>query len=212
MYGMTVTGSTYEDAVEEALAQIDLPRDALDFSEVGGLGEMIDDRRREETSGVTLRVAVRPEHVAEMARNHLSKILEFMDIEAEIRTVVDPDIVKVSVSAPASAILIGRNGETLDAIQHLINRMSAPARVGAPFVTVDVEDYRERRLARLEQIARKSALEAVDTDQEVEMEPMPRSDRKMIHMALRSNPTVNTFSRGDEGDRRVVIVPANEND
>ena len=76
----------------------------------------------------------------------------------------------------------------------------------APYIWVAVEEYRERRFARLGQVARRAAREALETKEEVMLEPMSPADRKMVHMTLRSNLAVKTFSRGIEGDRAIVIV------
>jgi spoIIIJ-associated protein len=211
MTGFTVTGTTHSDAVKAAVDRFGLPEDALSVKEVGGLGERIDDREDNlDRAGVTLQVIVKPDHVADTARLHLLKMLEFMEIHPEIRTVVDGDVVKMNLQSPDSAILIGRGGQTLLALEHLLNRMSTPPGLGGPFVALDVEDYRERRLAALERQARRNAREVVETKEEVELDPMPAADRKIIHMALRSNKTVRTFSRGEGGGRRIVVAPADD--
>ena len=207
MSGLMFTGATHEEALEQALRRLGLPKEALDVQEMGGLGERIDGREETE-EGVTLRVAIRPEHVADTARGHLLKILRLMNIRAETRTILASDIIKLKIRAPESALLIGRNGQTLEALQHIINRMSTRPGLDSPFVSLDVEDYRERRLTRLERIARRSAREALENKSEVELEAMSPGDRKIVHMTLRSNPAVRTFSRGEEGNRWVVIAPA----
>jgi len=210
MSGLIISGETYERAVEEALQRAGLPLEALQVEEVGGLGEPIDDRHTETPTEVTLRVTVKPEFVADTARGHLLKMLRIMGIHAEIRSQVAPDIVKLNIRAPESALLIGRNGQTLEAFQHMVNRMSTRAGVDAPYVTLDIEDYRERRLARLERIARRGARQALESKEEVELEDMSPADRKIVHMTLRSMPAVKTFSRGDEGARHVVIAPSED--
>jgi len=210
MVGLTVKGSSYDEALRKALEEVKLPEGALEVKSVGGLGERIDDREDGlDEQVVTLHVAVKPEYVAEKAREHLMKLLSLMSIRgAEVRTVLDPDLIKLKMRATNSAILIGRSGRTLEALQHLINRMACPPGIGAPYISLDVEDYRERRVQQLERIARRAAREALESREEVELEPMSAADRKIIHMALRSNHTVTTFSRGEEGERRVVVTAA----
>ncbi len=210
MNGLTVKGSSYDDALKKALEEAKLPEAALDVRSVGGLGERIDDRDDGlDDQSVTLQVMVKPEYVAEKAREHLLKMLALMNLKgAQIQTVFDADHIKMKMSAQNSAILIGRNGQTLEALQHLINRMATPPGLGAPYISLDVEDYRERRVQQLERIARRAAREALETREEVVLEPMSAADRKIIHIALRSNHTVSTFSRGEEGERCVVVVAA----
>ncbi len=208
MSSLTIVAKTREEAEEQALEQTGLPREALDFQDVGGLGELISDRMAPvQENEVTLKVSLNPDYTADKARTHLRKMLKIMRISAELLSTVDADIIKLRINAPDGAILIGRQGQTLDALQHLINRMTIPQGIDAPFVSLDVEDYRERRIARLERQARHGAREALETSEEIEMESMSRSDRKVVHMTLRANPAVHTFSRGDEGDRCVVISP-----
>jgi spoIIIJ-associated protein len=208
MSSLTIVAKTREEAEEQALEKTGLPREALEFQDVGGLGELISDRMapvREDS--VTLKVSLKPEYTAEMARKHLQKMLQIMRIQAELLSSVDANAVKLRINAPDGAILIGRQGQTLDALQHLINRMAIPPGIDAPFVSIDVEDYRERRIARLERLARSGAREALETKEEIELDSMSRADRKIVHMTLRANPAVHTFSKGDEGDRYVVISP-----
>ena len=210
MNGLTVKGSSYDDALKKALEEARLPEAALDVRSVGGLGERIDDRDDGlDDQSVTLHVMVKPEYVAEQAREHLLKMLALMDLKgAQVQTAFDADHIKMKMTAQNSAILIGRNGQTLEALQHLINRMATPPGLGAPYISLDVEDYRERRVQQLERIARRAAREALETREEVVLEPMSAADRKIIHIALRSNHTVSTFSRGEEGERCVVVVAA----
>ena len=210
MNGITATAETYDSALEEILEKAGLPQEALAIQEVGDLGERIDDKREPDSEsnsgGVTIRATMKPEYLADTARDHLAEMLGLMSMTFEVRTVIDQDLIKIKVSTPDSAILIGRNGQTLDALQHLLNRMSSRPGLAAPYISVDVEEYRERRLARLEQVARRAAREALETKEEVILEPMSPADRKMVHMTLRSNLAVKTFSRGIEGDRAIVIV------
>lgn len=210
MTGLTVKGSNYQDAMNKALAEARLPEEALEVKSVGGLGERIDDREDGlDDQAVTLQVQVKPDFVAEKARDHLMRMLSLMNVKgSEVRTVLEPDMIKLKMRAQNSAILIGRSGRTLEALQHLINRMACPPGLGAPYITLDVEDYRERRVQQLERIARRAAREALERREEIVLEPMSAADRKIIHMALRSNHTVSTFSRGEEGDRCVVVVAA----
>ncbi|OPZ20053.1 MAG: R3H domain protein [candidate division BRC1 bacterium ADurb.BinA364] len=208
MSGLFVSGEDFEHALREAVERAGLPREALEIQEVSDIGEPIDDRAARMQQSVTLRVTVKADYVANLAREHISRLLDAMEVQAEIRTIVGPDIIKLKMRAPESAILIGRNGQTLEALQHLVNRMVCKSGLECPFVALDIEDYRERRLARLERLARHGAREALESGQEIELDPMPASDRKIVHMTLRSIPNIRTFSRGEEPERRVVIAAA----
>jgi spoIIIJ-associated protein len=103
--------------------------------------------------------------------------------------------------------LIGRKGERLSALQHLVNLMLSK-RMGAwTRVLVDVEEYRGRRERQLHEIADRAAARVVETGRMLQLDPMTPLERRWIHLALRGNELVTTQSIGEEPDRRVVILP-----
>ncbi len=103
--------------------------------------------------------------------------------------------------------LIGRKGERLSALQHLVNLMLSK-RMGAwTRVLVDVEEYRGRRERQLHEIADRAAARVVETGRMLQLDPMTPLERRWIHLALRGNDQVSTQSIGEEPDRRVVILP-----
>ena len=107
----------------------------------------------------------------------------------------------------ALGALIGRKGERLSALQHLVNLMLS-RRMGAwTRVLVDVEDYRGRRERQLGEIARRAAERVIETGTMLQLEPMPALERRWIHLALRDVPGVSTQSIGEEPKRRVVHPP-----
>ena len=103
--------------------------------------------------------------------------------------------------------LIGRKGERLSALQHLVNLMLSK-RMGAwTRVLVDVEEYRGRRERQLHEIAERAAARVVETGRMLQLDPMTPLERRWVHLALRGNDQVTTQSIGEEPDRRVVILP-----
>jgi spoIIIJ-associated protein len=105
--------------------------------------------------------------------------------------------------------LIGRKGERLSALQHLVNLMLSRRTGQWTRVLVDVEDYRGRRERQLEDLATRAAGRVVETGKMLQLEPMPALERRWIHLALRNNPDVSTQSIGEEPNRRVVVLPRN---
>jgi spoIIIJ-associated protein len=103
--------------------------------------------------------------------------------------------------------LIGRKGERLSALQHLVNLMLSRRTGQWTRVLVDVEDYRGRRERQLEDLATRAAGRVVETGKMLQLEPMPALERRWIHLALRNNPDVATQSIGEEPNRRVVVLP-----
>jgi spoIIIJ-associated protein len=109
----------------------------------------------------------------------------------------------------ALGALIGRKGERLSALQHLVNLMLSKEMGTWTRVLVDVEDYRGRRERQLRDLAERAAARVVETGKMLQLEPMPALERRWIHLTLRDNPDVATQSIGEEPNRRVVLVPRN---
>ncbi len=107
----------------------------------------------------------------------------------------------------ALGALIGRKGERLSALQHLVNLMLSRRMSGWTRVLVDVEDYRGRRERQLRDLATRAAGRVVETGKMLQLEPMPALERRWVHIALRENPEVVTQSIGEEPNRRIVVLP-----
>jgi len=103
--------------------------------------------------------------------------------------------------------LIGRKGERLSALQHLVNLMLSRQMGTWTRVLVDVEDYRGRRERQLREIADRAARRVVETGKMLQLEPMPALERRWVHLALKANPDVATQSIGEEPNRRIVVLP-----
>ena len=103
--------------------------------------------------------------------------------------------------------LIGRKGERLSALQHLVNLMLSRQMGAWTRVLVDVEDYRGRRERQLREIAERAAAKVVETGKMLQLEPMPALERRWIHLALKGNAGVATQSIGEEPNRRIVVLP-----
>ena len=107
----------------------------------------------------------------------------------------------------ALGALIGRKGERLSALQHLVNLMLSKEMGTWTRVLVDVEDYRGRRERQLRDLAERAAARVVETGKMLQLEPMPALERRWIHLTLRDHAGVATQSIGEEPNRRVVLVP-----
>jgi spoIIIJ-associated protein len=107
----------------------------------------------------------------------------------------------------ALGALIGRKGERLSALQHLVNLMLSKQVGTWTRVLVDVEDYRGRRERQLRDLANRAAARVVETGKMLQLEPMPALERRWVHLTLRDHPKVATQSIGEEPNRRVVLVP-----
>jgi spoIIIJ-associated protein len=115
----------------------------------------------------------------------------------------------VVVHGLETGLVIGRQGQTLDAIEYLLNRIVSRDRDQGipPRVVLDVEGYRERRQESLEQLALRTAAKVRQTGRVEALNPMSPRDRRIVHLALESDPSVATRSEGDGHYRRVLVVP-----
>lgn len=141
----------------------------------------------------------------------LSEIVAKMGIEAQVSSnLTDDGRARLNIESADSAILIGRKGRNLQALQYLINRMMRP---GESETTeryiVDVESYLDRRRESLEEMARHFAERAKETGRDVRVKPLSPQERRIIHLTLQDDPDVRTFSLGTSSVRTVVISPKN---
>lgn len=143
----------------------------------------------------------------------LGTIIEHMGIEAEVAFKRDGENgARLEVKSPHGALLIGRKGATLGAMQYLINRMISQSDDGESLerVVVDVEGYLDRRRESLQELARDMAARAVDSGRSVRLKPMSPQERRIIHVTLQGDDRVRTYSQGEALYRSVVISPAGE--
>ena len=146
-----------------------------------------------------------PEEVAETAKEFLAGLLEAIGLEAEIDTAVEGTSAVVDVNGESLGILIGRRGQTLDALQELA-RTAVQRRLRSRVrLLVDVEGYRARRRASLADYARAIAERAKDRGTEIELEPMTAYERKIVHDAVAEVEGASSFSEGEEPARKVVV-------
>ena len=139
----------------------------------------------------------------------LSDLLKNMKIEAKVEAAETEDGLRLNIISDTDGLLIGRRGETLDAIQYIVSLYMNKDRKenGYRRVSVDTEGYRRRREETLRRLARKNAAQVARTGRSVAMEPMNPYERRVLHSALQSFKGVTTHSEGEEPNRRVIITP-----
>jgi len=167
-------------------------------------GEPRERRERSETT---------PEMIAG-GKEILETLIKHLDFEAEIRLSGEGSetVLNVAGTSPEAVEelgnLIGRRGERLQAIQHLVNLMLSRKLGEWARVTVDIEQYRGRREAQLRALARKAGERVRETGRAVQLEPMTALERRWVHMELQGASGLATESAGEEPERRVVVIPA----
>lgn len=138
----------------------------------------------------------------------LGRVLQAMDLDvrAELRS-DDKDETWIELTGSEVAILIGKQGQTLDALQYLLGIAATRASGQKKRLILDAEGYRDRHRQTLERVAHGYAREVKAQGQEAELEPQPARDRRIIHLALADDPDVYTYSEGEGDNRHVVISP-----
>src|SRR5580692_1226842 len=139
----------------------------------------------------------------------LKQILEQMGEPTEVRQIdVDAETVEIEIKGDGSGILIGRHGQTLDALEYLVNRILARRIKDAAPISLETESYRARRRQQLHRMALSMGEKAKREHKPVRLEPMPPRDRRVVHLALKDDPMITTRSGGDGIMRAIEIVPA----
>ena len=154
------------------------------------------------------RPAADESELAGHARELVARVIDAIGVDARIDVEEDAESVTLSCVGPNLGILIGRHGQTIDAIQYLANaimfRRHADDRKE---IVVDAAGYRARRRASLESLAVRSAERAVSSGEKVMLEPMTAVERKVVHIRLKDFDGVETTSEGTEPNRSVVVLP-----
>ncbi|RBW69146.1 RNA-binding cell elongation regulator Jag/EloR [Bacillus taeanensis] len=203
MRKVTVTGKSVEEAVVQALKQLNTVRDhvtinVMDEGKKGflGFGER----------PAVVEVALIPDPVEEAA-SFLKAVAFEMGVSLSIeRSRIDREVM-FRLSSEKIALLIGKRGQTLNALQSLVNLVANRYADGYIRITLDAENYRERRKETLEQLAKRLSQKAIRTNRNVVLEPMPSFERKVIHAFLKGISGVQTRSQGEEPNRNIVIIP-----
>jgi spoIIIJ-associated protein len=137
----------------------------------------------------------------------LSGMLERMGLEGEVVRVAEDERIEIEIAGPDAGRLIGKKGQTLDALQFLVNKVVNRFPEGRRHVVLDVEGYKDRRDETLVAMAHRLAEKAAKTGKIITISPMPSRERRVIHMALANCADVTTRSDGQGTDRRVRIIP-----
>jgi spoIIIJ-associated protein len=146
---------------------------------------------------------------AKPARDLLNEILTRMGLDhAEISYIPRPEGEYLEINGPDLAMLIGRHGNTLEALNLVFNNiLNAGVRNNRRYYTIDAEGYRARRADQLKSLALATLERCIRDKEPQRLEPMLPSERKIVHLALADNAFVRTESEGEEPERRVVIFP-----
>ncbi|MCR5837786.1 MAG: protein jag [Lachnospiraceae bacterium] len=198
------TGKNVDDAITNALVELELTRDKLEYEVV------------EEGSSGFLGIGSKPAiirarknaSVEDIATEFLKKVFDAMDLAVKLNIQVNEEegIVNIDLIGDDMGVLIGKRGQTLDSLQYLVSLVINKNNEKYLRVKLDTENYRERRKATLENLAKNIAFKVKRTKKSVALEPMNPYERRIIHSALQNDKFVTTRSEGDEPYRHVVVV------
>ncbi len=153
------------------------------------------------------KIVTLPEEPAARVRALLERIIAELEIDADVAVSEDLEEIRADVDGEDVGLLIGRHGQTIDAVQLLCYRAAFRGRPERKRVIVDAAGYRERRGEALRRRADMAAEDAIRRGGPVELEPMAASERRVVHEHLRDRPELETYSEGDEPNRVVVVAP-----
>ncbi|MEW6172994.1 MAG: RNA-binding cell elongation regulator Jag/EloR [Bacillota bacterium] len=204
MKEVVTSGKTVDEAVKAALAELKTDKEYVTVEVVsepakgifGFLG----------AKPAIVRVAVK-ESSGVKACTLLEKIIEAMELEGDVAFQEDEGCVNIEISGEKLGVLIGRRGETLNALQYLVSLAINRGDEGKKRVQIDVGGYRKKREETLQELAHKLAEKAKRRGRNVVLEPMNPQERRVIHMALKGREDIYTFSEGEEPYRKIVISP-----
>ncbi|WP_240415792.1 RNA-binding cell elongation regulator Jag/EloR [Paenibacillus periandrae] len=203
MKKLLVTGKSIEEAVQNGLRQWNTTEDRVKIVVLEqpsrGLFGLIG------TRDAKVELELIPDAVEETIY-FLQDVFRTMKLEVRIEKKLDNDNLELHLYGADLGILIGRRGQTLDALQYLMNIVANRYSSTHMRIVLDAENFRERRKKTLEELADRLAERVIRTKKEVILEPMSPHERKVIHAQLQDHAKVRTFSRGEEPNRRVVIV------
>ncbi len=146
------------------------------------------------------------------AQSVLAEILRLMELKATVEIGLGHETSKLNVKGDGLGVLIGRRGEKLASLQHIVNLMVVRRDGPQHRIMVDVENYRGRREDQLREVAERAAKRVLQSGKIIQLEAMPAVERRIVHVALLENPRIRTQSVGVEPNRRIVILPANQVD
>lgn len=204
MKSITVTGRTIEDAIKSGLQQLMVTEDRVKITileqPTRGLFGLIGSK------DARVEIELVPDPIDE-AIAFLRDVMDGMSLNAEIQTEdMGVDGQGIVISGPDMGMIIGRRGQTLDALQYLVNIVANRHAKEHIRIVLDAEQFRKRRRKTLEELAQRLATRVIKGQKEIILEPMTPQERKIIHSYLQDHPKVKTFSKGEEPNRKVVIA------
>jgi len=202
MKEIEATGKTVDEAVNKALSELGVEEDQVEIEVLndgskGILGLL--------TKSARVRVRIKPDP-ADIAFRLVSRIVSVMKIKVSIDIEHNDDEIRLYLQGSDAGLLIGRRGQTMDALQYIISLAVNKHTDRFTRVILDIEGYRKKREKTLKKLALKLAAKVKRTGKNIELEPMPPHERRIIHTTLQNDDKVKTYSKGEEPYRKVIVA------
>lgn len=200
MEKITKTGKNYDETLELILTENKLTKDEI-ISKAG-------EKKKALFKGETVEVIVyKKDDIYTLAKEFLTEVITNLGLEVSFELKTQDDRVVIKMYSDNNNILIGHNGNTLKALETLV-KQKIQTETGIFFViSLDVENYKDKKISRIERLAKQLAKDAVKTKTAVKMENMNAYERRIVHNALTNFKGVTTKSEGEDPNRHVVITP-----
>lgn len=204
-------GKTVDEALEKAVEFFNAPKEKLSIEVISdgsqGLFGLIGSKKAKIKASLIMRDSV--EEKKEKAQNFLTEILRLAKIPSSVRAELIDKKVFLTIKGDGSGLLIGKKGQTLDAIQYLISKMVNQKPEDRIPIIVDTENYRHRREANLAIIAQKLGSQAKRQKKSVATELLNPQERRVIYLTLQNHPDLTAKSEGEGKLKKVIISPRN---
>lgn len=196
-------GKTVDEAINIALNEMGVSRENVEIEVISegnkgifGIG----------SKDAEVKVILKDFGAEEIAREFLQGVIEKIGIDANINVETEDDRINIDISGENMGIIIGRRGETLSSLQYLTNLVVNRRVDDYIKVSIDTENYKQKREEALIKLAHKTAEKVIKYRRSFTLEPMNPYERKIIHSALQENDRISTYSTGSEPMRKVVVA------
>ncbi len=205
MREVEVNSNSVDEAVEEGLNILGVRKDNIQVDILSEPSQGFLKFLGNKSAKVKLRVLKGPE---EYLKSFLEKVLQSLRLEGNIVIEKNAENIYIDISGKDLGVLIGKRGNTLNSLQYLCNVvLHRQFSLNEDRVILDIENYRQKRKGTLENLAYNLAQKAIRTGKEIVLEPMTPQERRIVHLALKDNNDINSYSQGNEPYRKVVITP-----
>lgn len=205
-YSIEKTGKTVQEAISAALLELKLTEEDVDIEVIDEGAKGIFGIIGSKVARIKASVKEEEANRCDIASDFIYTILNNMQVEAEISVNEDDENIVVDVNGDDIGIIIGRRGETMDALQYLTSLVVNKGYEDYKRVILNVENYRQKREETLVKLANRLAEKVVKYKKSVTLEPMNPYERRIIHSSLQGHKYVETYSTGEEPKRKVVIA------